>query len=265
LGAAGAGAAAAAALPLASRGAMAAARREGTRALCLGKRQERPEAGGLRLKRPRDSQCPSSRRIVARSRRGKKMRGRPKDGMNLLSRFPLEVVSVPGAGRGVCVTRDCAAGELLLSARPYAVALDGPWVDTVCLGCAKTARHAFTLRCEVRWGVMQRGAGGGGRGAGRGGRGGRARLRFATTLKRGACRWDEHAWCADAARPRCAPSCAALAAAARPAGVQGRLLLLRRVRGGRGAAAAPHGVRVGSARACVAARGGRHRAGAAPA
>ena len=62
----------------------------------------------------------------------------------------LEVADVPGAGRGVVTTRRVAAGEVLLSAIPYAVALDCASVDTVCLGCAKTSRKPLSLRCEVR-------------------------------------------------------------------------------------------------------------------
>ncbi len=69
---------------------------------------------------------------------------------HLLAGAPLEVVSVPGAGRGVVATRDVAAGEVLLSACPYALALDAEWLDCVCLGCAKVARQAYRLRCEVR-------------------------------------------------------------------------------------------------------------------
>ena len=62
----------------------------------------------------------------------------------------LEVADVPGAGRGVVTTRRVAGGEVLLSAIPYAVALDCASLDTVCLGCAKTSRKALSLRCEVR-------------------------------------------------------------------------------------------------------------------
>ena len=68
----------------------------------------------------------------------------------MLAGWPLEVVHVPGAGRGVVTTRAVAAGELLLSARPYAVALDNAWLDCVCLGCGRTARSPYSLRCEVR-------------------------------------------------------------------------------------------------------------------
>jgi hypothetical protein len=62
----------------------------------------------------------------------------------------LEVADVAGCGRGVVTTRAVGAGEVLLSAVPYAVALDFPWLDNVCLGCAKTSRKPLSLRCEVR-------------------------------------------------------------------------------------------------------------------
>jgi hypothetical protein len=68
----------------------------------------------------------------------------------------IEVVDVPGAGRGCCTTRAVAAGELLCSAAPYAVALDATWLETVCLGCAKAGTKPHKLRCEAR-GARRRG------------------------------------------------------------------------------------------------------------
>jgi hypothetical protein len=67
----------------------------------------------------------------------------------LLASWPLALETE--AGR-VCVTTDraVAAGQLLLDAPSYAVAISADWLERVCVGCAKVGYAPFRLRCEVR-------------------------------------------------------------------------------------------------------------------
>lgn len=67
----------------------------------------------------------------------------------LLGGYPLEVREGPH-GRFCVTTQPVAAGSLLLTAVPFAVALEPEHVEFVCFGCAKVTQTPLPLRCEVR-------------------------------------------------------------------------------------------------------------------
>ena len=71
----------------------------------------------------------------------------------LLAGWPLEMREGPH-GRFCVASQAVRGGDLVLSAVPFAVALEPEQVEFVCFGCAKTAAHTpLPLRCEECKGV----------------------------------------------------------------------------------------------------------------
>jgi hypothetical protein len=66
---------------------------------------------------------------------------RPRRGAmeRLLQGWPLALQPQPGGGAACCVTRDVAAGELLLRAAAYAVAVEDAHAERVCAACGRVS------------------------------------------------------------------------------------------------------------------------------